>query len=92
MSVLDRPRVSECSVEGCSYNHDGCTAFAVTVGQDAQCATFIPLNVRGGLDTVIAKVGACQRATCAFNENLECTADSIRVGGAEADCLSYLAR
>jgi hypothetical protein len=92
MSVLEMPRVSECSVAGCSYNHDGCTAYAVSVGQDAQCATFVPLNVKGGLDKVIAKVGACQRSSCRFNQDLECSADFIRVGGAEADCLSYEAR
>ena len=92
MSVMEMPHVSECSVDGCSYNHDGCTAFAVTVGQDAQCATFLPLNIKGGLDRIVAQVGACQRTSCAHNVNLECSAEFIRVGGPEAECLSYEAR
>ncbi|WP_084252739.1 DUF1540 domain-containing protein [Devriesea agamarum] len=94
MTVIDMPRVSECTVSGCSYNHDGCHAFAVTVGQDAHCATFIPLNVKGGLNKVVSQVGACQRTSCTHNEDLACAADSIRVGagGHDADCLSYEAR
>ena len=54
--------VSECTVAGCSYEHHGCHASAITVdgaGADAQCATFIPLDMKGGLDT-LAAVGACQ--------------------------------
>lgn len=92
MSVVDMPRVSECTVAGCSYNHDGCHAFAVTVGQDHHCATFVPLDVKGGLSKVVSQVGACQRTSCAFNKDLECTAESIRVGGAGTDtanCLTY---
>ncbi|MGO1608259.1 MAG: DUF1540 domain-containing protein [Brevibacterium yomogidense] len=89
MSVLEMPRVTECSIDGCSYNYDGCTAFAITVGQDAQCATFLPLNVKGGLDKVVAQVGACQRTSCVHNKDLECSADFIRVGGSDADCLSF---
>lgn len=92
MTVVDMPRVSECTVSGCSYNdHDGCHAFAVTVGQDTNCATFIPLDVKGGLSKVVSQVGACQRTTCIHNEGLECAATSVRMGaGAEAaTCLSY---
>lgn len=99
MSTLaEMPQVSECTVAGCSYNnHSACHAGAVTIGGHgaaAQCATFIPLNVKGGLDTVLASVGACQRADCAFNENLSCTASEVRVGAAGdlADCLTYTAR
>ena len=60
-TLMDMPQVSECSVAGCSYNHDGCHAGAVTItgtGDDAQCATFIPLGYKGGLDRVISHVGA----------------------------------
>ncbi len=95
MTLDDLPRVSECSVHGCSYNdHSHCQAAAVTIGGtpgDAECATFIPLGTKGGLDKVVSHVGACQRAECVFNSSLECTAASVRVGpGAEsADCLTY---
>jgi len=96
-TLLEMPRVSDCSVAGCSYNHDGCHAFAVTIsdkGDDALCTTFIPLTVKGGLDMVIAQVGACQRANCQHNEALECGAPSVRIGsGADkADCLTFSSR
>lgn len=56
------------------------------------CATFIPLDRKGGLDKVIAGVGACQAADCRFNKDLTCSAPAIRVGaqGSDAaDCLTY---
>jgi hypothetical protein len=39
-------------------------------------------------------VGACHRAECKLNEQLECTAAGVRIGkGADvADCLTYEAR
>lgn len=91
MTVVDMPRVSECSVTGCSYNHDGCHAFAVTVDSDTSCATFIPLDVKGGLTKVVTQVGACQRTSCTHNDNLECGAASIKMGAGSdtANCLSY---
>ena len=93
--LADLPAVAECSVEGCSYNdHSHCHAAAITVsgqGDEAQCATFIPLGVHGGLDKVVSHVGACGRADCSHNSSLECTADSVRVGAGHdlADCLTY---
>lgn len=92
MTVSEMPKVTECTVDGCSYNNDGCQAFAVTVGQNAACQTFIPLDTRGGLGKVLSQVGACQRENCAHNENLECTADTVRIGGMTAECLSFEAR
>jgi hypothetical protein len=96
-TLLEMPRVSDCSVAGCSYNHDGCHAFAVTIsdkGDDALCTTFIPLTVKGGLDMVIAQVGACQRPDCQHNEALACRAPAVRIGsGADkADCLTFSPR
>ena len=93
-SVLDLPLVSECTVDGCGYNHDGCHAGAITVGgsgDQAACTTFIPLDVKGGLEKVVAHVGACQRTDCTHNSALECTAAAVAVGpnGAPADCLTY---
>ncbi len=90
------PAVAECTVTGCSYNHDGCHAPAVTIGGtdgDAECQTFIPLSIDGGLPIASASVGACQRSECVFNDKLTCTADAVKVGshGSGADCLTYSA-
>ncbi|BDZ65547.1 DUF1540 domain-containing protein [Agromyces mangrovi Wang et al. 2018] len=96
--LADLPAVTECSVEGCSYNdHSHCHAAAVTIAGsngDAQCATFIPLSTKGGLDKVVTHVGACQRADCVHNSSLECTAPAVRIGAGQdaADCLTYDAR
>ena len=91
-SVLDMPQVHECSVGSCSYNIDsGCHAGAITIsGNHAHCGTFVEITRRGGLDRT-GLVGACHRSECRYNEMLECTAPSVRVGaGADmADCLTY---
>ena len=91
------PPVSECTVDGCSYNDHGCHAFAITVSGTnghAGCGTFIPLTVRGGLPRAEAQVGACQRTDCRHNGDLECHAPSIRVGAGQdlADCLTFAPR
>lgn len=97
-TLLELPPVAECSVAGCSYNdHSHCHAAAVTIsgaGSDAQCVTFIPLSVKGGLDKVVTHVGACSRADCSHNSALECTASAVRIGpGADAaDCLTFETR
>lgn len=99
MGTTEMPAVNECTVAGCSYNHDGCHAFAITVnGADgsADCGTFIPLPRKGGLDRVVAQVGACSREDCSHNANLECTAQGVRIGagpgGHAANCLTYAPR
>ena len=97
MATAQLPAVSECTVSGCSYNHDGCHAFAITVGGgngSAECGTFIGLDSKGGLSSVVARVGACQRLDCSHNTGLECSAPSIRVGAGHdlADCLTFSAR
>lgn len=97
-TIAEMPAVAECSVAGCSYNdHSHCHAAAVTIGgsgPDAECATFIPLGVKGGLDKVLTHVGACQRADCTHNASLECSAPSVRVGAGRdsADCLTFAPR
>lgn len=85
------PQVQECSVTRCAYNHDGCRAFAITVGSSdqARCHTFVEMPVRGGVDALLAQVGACQRADCRHNAELECHAPGIKVGHDTADCLTY---
>ncbi len=91
--ATELPRVADCLVESCSYNKThSCGATAVTIGYGQSCTTFVPLNIKGGLDTVSTFVGACQKADCLHNDHLECTAESIRVGAGNADCLTYEAR
>jgi hypothetical protein len=96
---MEMPLVTECTASNCAYNHDGCHAYAINVTSrdgSADCATFIPLSMKGGLDTVTSMVGACQRADCVHNQDLECTAAEIRVGAGTGEhaarCLTYHAR
>jgi hypothetical protein len=93
--MLARPRVQDCSVTGCGYNHDGCTAFAITIGSmSTSCDTFIDTGDKGGIGQVTAQVGACKRSDCTHNQNLECHAPAISVGtGTDlADCLTFEAK
>ncbi|MGV1005849.1 MAG: DUF1540 domain-containing protein [Candidatus Nanopelagicales bacterium] len=89
------PIVAMCTVDGCSYNHDAsCHAFAITIGaENAHCDTFIEIPLHGGLPLVTTRVGACHRADCTHNSELECSADDIKVGPGRdvADCLTYSA-
>ncbi len=59
----------------------------------AHCGTFIPLGKGGGLPTLHAEVGACQRSECTHNSHLMCTAHDVKIGAGadEADCLTYQA-
>ena len=59
----------------------------------AHCGTFVEISFRGGVDAG-GVVGACHRSECKFNDKLECTAASVKIGaGADvADCLTYDAR
>ena len=87
--------IKSCTTTSCSFNHDGCTAFAITVGGQgakASCGTFITLDARGGLPTTNGQVGACQRLECVHNSDLMCTAEAIDVAGAAAECLNYQVR
>jgi len=52
------------------------------------------MPVRGGLDQLVAQVGACSRADCRHNADLECHAPAITVGPDMdmADCMTYESR
>ena len=94
--MKEMPRVQTCTVSDCGYNHNGCTAFAVTIGSahSAECDTYVDSADKGGIGMALAQVGACKRADCQHNVNLECTAPAIVVGasGETADCLTYEAK
>jgi uncharacterized protein DUF1540 len=92
MTTMSLPIISTCSAEGCSYNHDhDCHAAAITVlGHGSSCGTFVQNGSKGGVEAT-GKVGACHRADCRHNAELECTAEQIEVGASQdvADCLTY---
>jgi hypothetical protein len=94
-TAQDLPQVTECSVGSCSYNADSsCHAGAITIaGDHAHCGTFVQISFRADPGRT-GLVGACHRAECTYNEKLECTAASVRVGAGSdvADCLTYQAR
>ena len=82
------PKVKNCATTSCSFNQDGCNAFAMTMGQKG-CVTFVEIGRRAGLDRSDAAVGACKRSDCAFNHDLECGADAVTVGADAAECLTF---
>ena len=83
------PLISDCAVTRCAFNDRGCRAPAITVNVEESCATFIPLGRRGGLEKVVAEVGACQSDECKFNKDLVCTAPAVRIGSDGAECLTF---
>ncbi|MFV0408063.1 MAG: DUF1540 domain-containing protein [Propioniciclava sp.] len=94
--TMTLPIVQECTATSCSYNHDGCHAYAITVrAEGSACGTFIPLEVKGGMDESHAVIGACSRTDCAHNDDLECSATSVIVGpgpdGTAANCATFVA-
>ncbi len=84
--------IASCATTTCAFNHNGCTAFAITVDGSGSCTTLINLDARGGLPVAEAHVGACQRLECVHNKDLMCSAEAITLGADTADCLSYEAR
>ncbi|MER6590500.1 DUF1540 domain-containing protein [Micromonospora purpureochromogenes] len=91
---IEMPRVQECTVVSCAYNRtNDCHAFAITVGSSdhAHCHTFVEMPVRGGIEQLIAQVGACSRSDCRHNSELECHAPAITVAPDQdmADCVTY---
>ncbi|WP_213455046.1 DUF1540 domain-containing protein [Rhizomonospora bruguierae] len=92
--TLHMPRVADCSATACGYNQGGCRAFAITIGgprQSPACGTFVAATDKGGQDTNVAQVGACRRAECRHNVDLECHASQITVGPdkGRADCRTF---
>ncbi len=81
------PNVSQCASLGCSFNHNGCNAPAMTMGEKG-CVTFVQISTRP-TDDREAHVGACQRIECAFNDHLACSAEAVEVGSDHAECLTF---
>jgi len=51
MSTLEMPHVSDGSVSACSYNHDGCHAFAIHVSGDNGTAASVQIGAADSGDT-----------------------------------------
>ena len=55
--------IRSCAATACAFNHDGCTAPAITVGGTAgapACGTLVVLDARGGLPVAQGRVGTGQ--------------------------------
>ncbi len=95
--TIDMPIVSECLASECAYNVGmNCHAKAITVGNSlhAGCDTFFSGSEHTKSSTRTAGIGACKSTDCTFNEDLECSTDSIRVApsGQQVNCMTYSPR
>lgn len=98
MIHVEIPAVHGCAASDCAYNVGSeCHAKAITVGDGVHpgCDTYLD-GIAGGHTHVdsIAGVGACKVTGCAFNDDLECAAQSVSVGVQEgmASCMTYTER
>ena len=89
-------KISSCDVVDCSYNkHNACHTLAITVGGPGDpcpnCDTYMHGNQKGGIVDVQGGIGACKVENCSFNQSLECSAPSVKVGMHEShpDCFTY---
>lgn len=94
---IEMPTVSKCTISECSYNgSDKCHARAITVGDESRpgCDTFMAGAERARKSAQSAGIGACKMASCKHNEDLECMAESIKVGMIknEANCITFALR
>lgn len=91
---MELPVINRCEAEACAYNLERvCHAAAITVGDvlHAHCDTFFAATPKGGDPSSVGRVGACKKAECRHNVQLECQAPGIDVGYAdhEANCMTY---
>lgn len=89
--------VRTCAATRCTYNvNQNCHAKAVTIGdlKNPGCDTFFDTTGHTKETRRIAGVGACKVAACKFNDDFECTADTISVGfaGTKVNCITFAAR
>ena len=96
--TFDIPNVQVCEVKSCAYNNGGqtCHARAITIGDGihAACDTFFVSDRHTRNTSDMAGVGACKVTSCRHNSDLECSAETIRVGlhDSHADCLTFAPR
>ena len=91
---VNMPEVLNCSQQKCVYNKASkCHALGITVGggrKEHLCDTLIVAGEHTSREE-ISGVGACKSAGCAYNEDWECSADSIDVGviGGQTECMTF---
>lgn len=95
--TIDMPMISECLAGSCAYNVSSrCHARAITVGDGTHpgCDTFLQGDRHTRQAQLIAGIGACKTTVCKYNDDLECMADSVKVGMVvnEANCMTFAAR
>jgi hypothetical protein len=95
MIQIEIPAVLGCASTDCAYNEGTeCHAKAITVGDgvNPNCDTFLDSSSDHTASSgQPGGVGACKLSACAYNDDLECTAQSISVGnqGGKASCMTY---
>jgi hypothetical protein len=92
--TLEMPLVASCLVNNCAYNISAkCHARAITIGDATHpgCDTFLDGVNHTRKAGLIAGIGACKMGSCKFNDDLECSAENIKVGmsGNMACCSTY---
>ena len=95
--TLEMPTVAKCMASECAYNvNSNCHARAIIIGDATHpgCDTFMNESRHIRQDQRIAGIGACKTATCKFNDDLECMAESVQVGMVrnEANCTTFAMR
>ena len=98
-TMIIMPSIKTCLAHECGYNtKDGCRAKAITVGDGSNpgCDTFFSIpdkSAHAKSEGRTAGVGACKVNGCKFNDDYECMADEIIVGGSrDACCDTYAPR
>lgn len=96
--MIEMPKVINCTVTNCAYNTTQiCHAMAITIGDIStrpKCDTFFQTTIHGGSKDATAGVGACKISDCGYNQELECSAQNIKVGmqSGSAECLTFKKR
>ncbi len=95
--ILEMPIVTKCMANTCAYNvNSNCHARAITIGDSIHpcCDTFLAGSRHTNQTKQVAGIGACKTAGCKFNEDFECTAESVLVGMLknEANCMTFALR
>ena len=89
---MDMVSIAKCSMVDCAYNKNReCHTPAITVGDHAECNTYVHASARGGYKDVTGAVGACRAMDCRYNDALECHAAAIDVADHDkhADCATF---
>lgn len=91
---IEMPVIQDCAARECAYNTEGsCNARAITVGdgEHPACDTFFARTSHVAKRPAEAGVGACKVSACRHNQDLECTANLVRIGrhAGHAECLTF---